>query len=912
MKRITYSIFLFFICAGLFSQSIETYNLFLKFLDFYKLGDFKNAEKSMLTVLNTIPVPPDRYIVAAYNNLGLVYTSLSRYEKALDCFDKAEKQMAGRKVNLNDLADVYNNKARIYNYQKSYNSALEYLEKAIKIYFGLKKPDKHVYLGLVNSYLNTGMIYYELKEYNTSLDYFYKGFRLNENMNLTDRAIPLQNIAKTYFAENLNSKAADFYARSISAYKSEFGDGYFRMAALYFDYGIFLRSTGKINEAFSAHRKALKICVKNYGEKHSLVSQAYKHIGDDHMIQNNADSALYYYQRSLIADVYNFNDTDIYKNPSLDSVIFKIRLAENLTSKAHALVLLSEKQTSGELKIIILRKGFETIQLSIQLIDMIRNNYLTEENRIYLADNEKETYISALDLSASLYSITKDDNIVQDMYKIVRNAKAAVLTSEIKENELVYTSGIPDSLIKRQKILADNISSYNNLIIEELKNANPEDKKISSWKDTLFYMNRENEKIEEQIIRKNPQYIDLLAKTKPAGLTEIQNSLLNNETVIDYFLSNQYKQGMRKMYIFLISKKQLALREVSIDSQFVYNVHIIQKHQPPGSSERSQEDFISYTLALNYMYNILIKPVEGLINGNKLIIIPDEEMGLLPFEAFLKDKPENNKKDYEGLHYLIRDYIFSFGYSSSLILKHKKDRTEKIYAFSPDYNIRSANLPGAGNETKSIFRFFGGKEFRGEKATKSNFIEAVKTPAIFHLAMHAMVDTSNSNYSYLMFDAQSDTLNNGKLYNYEIGLRRIKSPMVVLSACNSGTGKLFHGEGLISLARGFILAGASSVIKTSWEINDETSAALIDRFYYHLSEGRSKDEALRNAKLDFIKASSPSYSDPYYWASYEVVGDNSPINKNHNRLLLITAILLVTGSVIIYFRRRRIFPARSL
>ncbi len=76
-----------------------------------------------------------------------------------------------------------------------------------------------------------------------------------------------------------------------------------------------------------------------------------------------------------------------------------------------------------------------------------------------------------------------------------------------------------------------------------------------------------------------------------------------------------------------------------------------------------------------------------------------------------------------------------------------------------------------------------------------------------------------------------DTVDDGKLYNYEISLSRLRSPMVVLSACNSGTGTLYHGEGLMSLARGFILAGASSVIRTAWEVNDEVSADIISRFY---------------------------------------------------------------------------------
>ncbi len=142
-------------------------------------------------------------------------------------------------------------------------------------------------------------------------------------------------------------------------------------------------------------------------------------------------------------------------------------------------------------------------------------------------------------------------------------------------------------------------------------------------------------------------------------------------------------------------------------------------------------------------------------------------------------------------------------------------------------SIEQANLSGAGNEIDGILKLFRGKKLSGKEATESNFRRAILHPAIFHLAMHSLSDSADSRYSYMLFDRKDDTLNDGKLYNYEISICRIESPMVILSACNSGTGTLYHGEGLMSLARGFMLAGASSVIKTSWEVNDETSADII-------------------------------------------------------------------------------------
>jgi CHAT domain-containing protein len=508
------------------------------------------------------------------------------------------------------------------------------------------------------------------------------------------------------------------------------------------------------------------------------------------------------------------------------------------------------------------------------------------------------------------------------MYDIAKKTKAAILRNEISENELLWSAGVPDSVRKKQNSLTGNIAAYNNLLLEEMRKINPDINKITLWKDALFDMNREKEKVTDEINNEFPEYHDILQKTEPISLSEIQRQLKRDETVVDYLLSSQNANGERKLYTFLITKEGLKFLETTLDSLFIRNAEIIQKsHDSNMATSDQNKDFKDYTGALYYMYENLIKSTEGFLSGNKLIIIPDEEIALLPFDAFLKNKPGSDQTDYEGLQYLINYYTFSFGYSSSLIFSNKTrlKKGEEVFAFSPDYgkdNISGTgldSLQGAGAEIKSIYKWFSGKKFIGNQATEANFKKEIGYPAIFHLAMHSLSDSINSRYSFFIFDTGRDTLEDGRLYNYEISLSRIKSPMVVLSACNSGSGTLYHGEGLMSLARGFILAGASSVIKTAWEVNDETSAAIITRFYYHLSKGKSKDEAMRLAKLEYLKESSPSLASPYFWAAYEVMGDNAPVVRNFRStgyLISGAVFILLAGLLIFYFRRRNIFSAR--
>jgi CHAT domain-containing protein/tetratricopeptide (TPR) repeat protein len=925
MKRVSLALVIIFFCiqCRLFGQDKEVYNHFLRYFEFNNSGNFLKAEEELLLILNPKNNPSAEYVSAAYNNLGVVNMTLGNFDKALEYNFKAESFVSKNDQNSQNLGDIFNNRGHLFNIKKSFDVAIDYLEKSIRIYQNLGTLNKNILNSLSSAYINISIAYIETKNYLLALQYLEKNVRLNSKYELSGLSLTYLNIAKTYVRIGNPKKAEEYYLKSIISFINEYNGDYYRLADVYFDYGLFLRSGGKNIQALEVHKKALAICLKNYGEKHTIVSLAYKHLGDNYIIQNNYDSALYYYQKSLIAVVENFNNPDIFTNPSIDSSLFDIRLLDNLKSKAQALELLAGEQTDPGIKLKTMGKSLETIELALRLIDRIRNNYMSEESRIYLAENEKETYLFATHLAYSIYLLTHENSMGDTMYGIAQKAKAAILRNEITGNELLYSAGVPDSLREKQNKLTGNIAAYNSLILEENRKINPDSSRITLWKDALFDMNRAKEKVSEKIEKVFPLYHDLIRKTEPDSLKMIQKQLKNDETIVDYLLSNKYSGGKRKLYIFLISRHRLEFRENWLDSTFLKNAEIIRKTASPFMNAEIQRDnFILYTDALYYMYFNLIKPVEDLIKGNKLIIIPDEEIGWLSFDAFLKNKPKSDQADYEGLHYLVNDYTFSYGYSSSLIFSKSNvvKRGAKVFAFSPEYNntIVSgkmlSSLQGAGDEIETVFKRFKGKSYIGEDATKANFISALSDPAIFHLAMHSMTDSLNSRYSYLMFDTHNLAPEQGKLYNYEISLTRLKSPMVVLSACNSGSGTLYSGEGLMSLARSFTLAGASSVIKTAWEINDEASAAIITRFYRHLSNGKEKNEAMRLAKLEYLKSSPPAFTGPYFWAAYEVLGDNAPVVRNNtiSVLVIVSLAVILAGILFFYFKRRSIASAHSL
>lgn len=880
------------------------------------------AEKALIIFLESKDPLTNEQLAAGYNNLGVVNLTLGNYEKALGYNYKAESYLTEKEASTPVAADIFNNRGRILNIKKSFDLSVGYLEKSIRLYQKLDTKDKLVLKNFSYAYINLSIACNETKKFGLALHYLQKDIELNSRYNLSDFPLIYLNLAKTYVRMGDLKNADSFYRKSISSFIKENGTSYFRLAEVYFDYGLFLRQEEKLNDALDAHKKSLGICLKNYGQKHSLVSLSYKHIGDDYMSKNYVDSALFFYQKSLIAVARSFDNMDIYANPPIDSSLFELRLLDNLKSKAQALLVMAGKQNVPESKQKTTAKSLETITLALNIIDKLRTNYLSEESKIYLAENEKQTYLTATNIAYNLFKINNDSAAGHQMYRIAQKAKAAILRNDITGNELLYSAGISDSLREKQNTLTGNIAAYDNLLLEESRKTDPDSAKITLWKDALFDMNREKERVTSSIEKEFPRFRDLIRKTEPLSLSYIQKHLDRDETVVDYLLSNRYTEGKRQLFVFLISSRSFDFRELYLDSLFSVNAQIISKTSGQSFVGSNNSDFGTYTAALNYMYLNLISPAEKLLQRKKLIIIPDEEIGWLSFDAFLRKKPEPAQTDYEGLAYLINDYTFSYSYSSSLVFG-KTDWNRKkgnVMAFSPDYDNSEkdqnapAKLHGASSEIGTVYNFFPGTRFIGKNATKSNFLSVLHDSAIFHLAMHSRSDSLNSKYSYLMFETGNQSPESGKLYNYEISLSRIKSPMVVLSACNSGTGTLLYGEGMMSLARGFILAGASSVIKTAWEINDETSTTIISRFYYHLSRGEEKDIAMRHAKLDYLKNSAPAYTNPYYWAAYEVLGDNSPVAPRPVwPLITILVLIFVSGGILFfYFRRRKIIPARSL
>ena len=274
----------------------------------------------------------------------------------------------------------------------------------------------------------------------------------------------------------------------------------------------------------------------------------------------------------------------------------------------------------------------------------------------------------------------------------------------------------------------------------------------------------------------------------------------------------------------------------------------------------------------------------------EIVIIPDNVLNYIPFEIL-----QNENKEY-----LIENFTISYSGSIRLYLELKNkffDYKLPNYwvGFSPTYglgNSLSSNL----DETTEISEMFNGKTFIGNNSSIRNFLDNSNENSIVHLAMHVEINNDNPMYNKLIFS-------DGELTSSKIVVSDIKANLAVLSACNTGFGKLEMGEGVMSMARAFNYSGVPSIVMSLWKIPDKETKKIMIFFYKHLKDGEPKNEALKNAKLDYLASTKDrNLRHPYYWSGFVLNGNTNSLAPVKNEKYYFISGILLFGSIIIGMR----------
>jgi CHAT domain-containing protein len=239
----------------------------------------------------------------------------------------------------------------------------------------------------------------------------------------------------------------------------------------------------------------------------------------------------------------------------------------------------------------------------------------------------------------------------------------------------------------------------------------------------------------------------------------------------------------------------------------------------------------------------------------------------------------NKATQFKDISYLINRFAISYEFSAGLFIQKNKSTSKSngqtIFLcapveFSKEKNLNS--LPGTEKEVNAIAGLFTSPKVAKyadahEGAVKSADLSSY---SYLHFATHGIVDAQDPELSRIFLNEKGSE--DGNLYSGEIYNLNMNAELVVLSACETGLGKISSGEGVIGLSRALTYAGARNLVVSFWPVADESTSDLMVDFYTQLKKNSSNhfSGSLRQAKLDMIKGGK--FSSPYYWAPFVLIG----------------------------------------
>ena len=374
----------------------------------------------------------------------------------------------------------------------------------------------------------------------------------------------------------------------------------------------------------------------------------------------------------------------------------------------------------------------------------------------------------------------------------------------------------------------------------------------------------------------------------PAPLTQVQESLKSDETLLEYVLDEP------NSFCISVTRTTASLRVLPAGRKQIEK--LVQRYideiraKKAGAEEAKQ------------LYAFLVQPIPETSTGKRFIVVPDGILNLLPFEALRNSHGQ----------YLLTSDVISYAPSATVLdALRRRDKQQEVPSTVPRSGGRclrksrrrretESRLPrhcGAGlfavSPTSSECRFMicRRREKRSrasvelwERAQKLCLVRALLRVhsrknrsisfGVLHLAVHGFADPLYPERSALVLGADPKAGEDGLLQVREIKKLRLNADLTTLSACDTGVGKLQGEEGISDLAEAFLAAGSKTVVASLWSADDTFASALMERFYQRLALGEETSSALRGAKLDLLTKYGEQVS-PFYWAGFVAIGDAS-------------------------------------
>jgi len=518
-------------------------------------------------------------------------------------------------------------------------------------------------------------------------------------------------------------------------------------------------------------------------------------------------------------------------------------------------------------------RALENYQQALATFEKVRDNINFDFYKIGFDRSKRKVYEGLIRVLVKIKDSKRDSKVDEQLFNTINQLQARVFLEEMDNLKKGRTSSASSKeLAELEGVISDFFNHDENLGEED------------SFGELLELEHRYLQLWVAELGRGNRKEILSLP-----SLNSLQENLLTSgKVILDYLL------GENESYCFLFSRTEFQIFHLPAEKEIEKSVKLYIKLLADPTSE--EEDLKKVGAELG---SWLLPSLSGLSDSvTSLTIIPDGILNYLPFETLRL----NNQNSGERQEYLIEKFPVSYGLSLASLYRstqeedqgdYKKDflgfgnplcqQKEKdqllarlYYADNRSLSLRPSlsELPYSQQEIKRIAALFpaeAGDLFYQKKATEDRFKALDLTQyRIIHLACHGLVSEQFPLRSSLILATRKGSQEDGFLTVREIYQLRLRTELIVLSACESSRGLVEKREGVIGLPRIFLLVGCRSVISSLWAVNDLATQELMLEFYRGLLAGRDKQEALRVAKLKMIGSSK---SHPYYWAAFVLMGE---------------------------------------
>ncbi|WP_343914700.1 CHAT domain-containing tetratricopeptide repeat protein [Aquimarina litoralis] len=570
-----------------------------------------------------------------------------------------------------------------------------------------------------------------------------------------------------------------------------------------------------------------------------------------------------------IAFSYHFgiDKPDIYWLPKKDlmkNIVNKAYFLQVLKEKLNTWILLAKKENNPS----YFHEAIKTAFTCDVLVDLLLKEEISNNSKLLWRNLASEIYVMVLE---ACYGLNKTD----DAFYFMEKGKALLLTQQI----ISKNNTIPDELLDKENNIKNNITTLQTKLITTAAN------KKDSIASIIFSEKLRLESFTDSLSLIYPKYFS--SKYLPSIIALSELKLLDNEVAVEYIMEKHVDGADFEAYGLLISHNDVKLFKINNLKQLEKNIYSLRKQlNKPFTTE---EEILYYKKVSYSIYQSLFpKEIQSFLRNKKITICSDYILNHIPFEGLITDLT----KDTYFIEEAEINYVYSFSFMKENALVQREASKDLLGIAPVHFNNEQTTLSKSLEEISAAHSYYSGDILSEKEATKDNFLKTLDQYKIIHLATHA--NASDSLNPWIAF-------RNDKLYHQELGTVKNNADLVVLSACNTSLGKISRGEGIMSLARGFFRSGANTVIPSLWSTNDKATVTITADFYKNLSEGQTKSEALRTAKLNYLHNNTDAEASPHYWASMILIGDTGTLLPQSNNLWMFLLAFGIVIIIIFYF-----------